>query len=1075
MPTDNTLSRALAEYASPQVVERGMAYFHARRVRSVSVEKNVVSAVVHGTYPYDVEIELSGGAIYAGCTCPAMKHAGMCKHAYALAAHFDAMGGTKELMGVGSTAEPSRTPPELPPDAWPSTLPAEHGAPHTSRPHDWRERLSWIRSRLPDPPWQEASQESSRTSLWEVVVRAKTDYGFPVDLWRIPQRADGSPGERARAHWNRLRTYSTMPHKIRRALEQVVLSGGLPWHLRTNAVAHVDMPHLGRLLAAAKAGVDVYVVPAGKKEPVGPVEYDSRGWRVGARIKLDPEKGEVVVLGTLLRSDEVLVVEEPVALRAGADVVVIGTQALQITNDASDAWVRSLLEHGPLRAPATSIDQVLLALRGRDSDIALELRGFTEEPLSVTARLVLGQPTPTGIPAQPQFEYADQTVPVAGKDIIVALSASGDALVRSPAEEQRLLAALETAGVETIRPLDKPQPLRVPPSGLAEHLGQVIAAGWLVELDGRAVRGSGKLGQLSVRSGVDWFDLEGRATFDEAHVALPAILAAARAGRQLVELDDGSHAVLPSAWMARLESLARISDGTGKVARARALLLDDVLTNFEDVGTDMDFAATRKTLARFDGLGPRSAPAAFKGVLRPYQEEGLGWLDFLVQSGLGGCLADDMGLGKTVQVLAHLVRRKRARARRGPFLVVAPRSVIGNWCRESERFTPTLRTAIYHGAGRKALLEDPSRLDLLVTTYGTLRVDIETLAAVPFDHVVLDEAQAIKNPTSKVARAARRLDTQHRLALSGTPIENRLGDLASLFAFLAPGLLGGERDLMELVGGTRGEPSAKGLERLQRALRPVVLRRTKAEVLPDLPSKTEQVIRCELPAAQKKSYERIREHFRSSLLTRVEERGLAKSKIHVLEALLRLRQAACHPALLDPAAGDQPCAKFDVLLPMIDDLVAEGHKALVFSQFTSYLALLRQELDARGVRYEYLDGRTRKREARVAAFQDDPETPLFLISLKAGGTGLNLTAADYVFLLDPWWNPATEAQAIDRTHRIGQKRSVLVYRLIGAGTVEEKVLELQDRKRALVQSVLGGIADAPLRGLDLSDLDALLT
>jgi SNF2 family DNA or RNA helicase len=411
---------------------------------------------------------------------------------------------------------------------------------------------------------------------------------------------------------------------------------------------------------------------------------------------------------------------------------------------------------------------------------------------------------------------------------------------------------------------------------------------------------------------------------------------------------------------------------------------------------------------------------------------------------------------------------------RRPSLVVAPRSVVHNWIAEAARFTPGLRVRDISHATRKtagdALFED---VDVVIATYGTLRRDIGAMATREFEYVILDEAQAIKNASTASAKAARLLRGRHRLALSGTPIENHLGELWSLTEFLNPGLLG-RSSALSSASAARRTVDRETADLISRALRPFILRRTKAQVATDLPARTEQTIVCELEGKQRTFYDALRAHYRQTLLGRIDRMGLAKSKIHVLEALLRLRQAACHPGLVEATLAKGPSAKLDALLPRLREVVAEGHKALVFSQFTSFLSHVRTALDDEGMAYEYLDGQTRDRAARVDRFQSDASCPVFLISLKAGGLGLNLTAAEYVFLLDPWWNPAVEAQAIDRAHRIGQTRHVMAYRLIAGDTVEEKVLLLQESKRALADAILR--ADAGLIGqLGREEIEMLLS
>jgi SNF2 family DNA or RNA helicase len=402
---------------------------------------------------------------------------------------------------------------------------------------------------------------------------------------------------------------------------------------------------------------------------------------------------------------------------------------------------------------------------------------------------------------------------------------------------------------------------------------------------------------------------------------------------------------------------------------------------------------------------------------------------------------------------------------------VVPRSLIFNWNEEAARFTPELRVLDHTGSTRSTKLFE--KHDLILTTYGTLRRDAAFLSDVEFDYVILDEAQAVKNAATESAKAVRLLRGQNRLALSGTPVENHLGELWSLFEFLNPGMLGSAR-VFQMTGAGTQLPDPETQQILAHALRPFILRRTKQQVASELPPKSEQTIYCEMDPPQRKLYEDLRAHYRTSLMGRIDKDGLQKSKMFVLEALLRLRQAACHPGLLDKRRTVEPSAKLDVLLDKIEEIVSEGHKALIFSQFTSFLAILRERLAERRVTYEYLDGATRDRQKRVERFQNDPACPLFLISLKAGGLGLNLTAAEYVFLLDPWWNPATEAQAVDRAHRIGQTQHVFAYRLITRQTVEEKVLELQGKKRDLAAAIITQ-ANSVMRDLRREDLELLLS
>lgn len=663
---------------------------------------------------------------------------------------------------------------------------------------------------------------------------------------------------------------------------------------------------------------------------------------------------------------------------------------------------------------------------------------------------------------------------------------------------------------------NEPDRLHVASAMVPAAVQQLLADGWDVIADQRVIRRAAAP-NLSVRSGIDWFELRGSVRFETESgpqfIDLPRILRAAREGRATVQLDDGSEGLLPQEWLEHhgvLAALGKVESDHLRFTSSQAVLIDALLTDQDNLDVDQHFADIRNSLHRFEGVTPIEPAGTFEGSLRMYQREGLGWLKFLEQFGLGGILADDMGLGKTIQVLALLDRHygeqrqegttkdktpdtgPHAAPKHSPSLIVVPRSVIFNWMDEAKKFTPNLRVVAYTGTERHELRNEFDNHDVIVTSYGLMRRDIDELTGFTFEFVVLDEAQAIKNPNSQSAKAARLLNGNHRLALTGTPIENHLGDLWSIFEYLNPGMLGANTRFAEalrrgMTDQRQGNVQQDAAIQVARAIRPFILRRTKDAVLSDLPPKTEQTLHCEMEPDQRAVYDELREYYRRTLLQKPGADGEgAVSKatgaftgggggsMLVLEALLRLRQAACHPGLIDNRRSNVSSAKMKVLIRRLTDLIEEGHKALVFSQFTSMLALVRQELDRRGIAYGYLDGQTRERKRVVEQFQNDPNCPLFLISLKAGGVGLNLTAAEYVFILDPWWNPAAEAQAIDRTHRIGQTRHVFAYKLICEDTVEQRILELQDRKRQLANAVVGG-QDNLLKNLTKEDLEQLLS
>jgi len=559
----------------------------------------------------------------------------------------------------------------------------------------------------------------------------------------------------------------------------------------------------------------------------------------------------------------------------------------------------------------------------------------------------------------------------------------------------------------------------------------------------------------------------------------PKIREAVAAGRGYIE-DEGAIYLIDRTRLARLEAAQRAvagePDAGGSIRRLRvpkarapelADLLEELAPHYQAPATWRERSAALRSLA---GLPPAPVPAALDAILRPYQRLGVAWLWHLYRQELGGILADEMGLGKTLQALALLsaaTATARARGAARPHLAVAPASLVENWRREAARFAPELRVFVHHGTRRLAPADFAAH-DLVLTSYGTLARDAELFAAVEFGLLLADEAQHLKNRRTQAAQSLRQLRGRGRFLLTGTPLENSLDDLRSLFEFLMPGFLA------RLPPGLKREERAFHDERLRAQTAPYILRRTKAAVAPELPEKIEQVIYCEPAADQAALYRRLQEDGERELLDLAAQgRSEAQLRFATLTQLLRLRQACCDPRLVPGGAGSS--AKLEAFRELLAECLDEGHRVLVFSQFTSLLGLLRAELEEQGVDYCYLDGSLppKARQAAVDRFQGGAAVPVFLISLKAGGTGLNLTGADVVVHYDPWWNPAAEAQATDRAHRIGQTRVVTSYRLICAGTVEEKVLALQETKRALLRDVFEA-SDAAAAGLSLADLRGLL-
>lgn len=538
-----------------------------------------------------------------------------------------------------------------------------------------------------------------------------------------------------------------------------------------------------------------------------------------------------------------------------------------------------------------------------------------------------------------------------------------------------------------------------------------------------------------------------------------AVVKAWRAGESLVPLLEGGFAPLPRDWLAKygekVADLLAAKEARNGELPASALPDLAKLCEALDRPPPPSFHALRPLLAGFEALPSAQLPADLVADLRPYQRKGVDWLSFLRSAGMGALLADDMGLGKTLQAICAL---------ESPALVVAPTSVVFNWMAELEKFRPGLKVCLYHGPQRAL---DPTA-DVTVTSHALMRLDVEVLAKVKWKTLVIDESQAIKNADSQLARAAFRLPAQFRIALTGTPVENRLEELWSQFHFLNPGLLGGRQDFDERYARpvTMGHDGAAA--RLRERIRPFVLRRHKREVAPELPPRTEVVLRCELSTDERRLYDAVHAATREDVVEKLSKGG---SVIAALEALLRLRQASCHPALL-PNQTATTSAKVEVLVETLKEAVEDGHTSLVFSQWTTMLDLIEPHLRDAGIAFLRLDGSTRDRAAVVREFQTEGGPPVMLISLKAGGAGLNLTAADHVFLVDPWWNPAVEDQAADRAHRIGQERPVVVHRLVAMETVEERILALQGSKRALAEAALSGTQAAG--SLTRDDLLALL-
>jgi superfamily II DNA or RNA helicase len=1070
------LAPKLAFYFEKRVQFRGIGLYQGHRIDVGSYSPSHLDAVVHGGSDYDVRLRYVDKRLRFSCACLYFESNGECKHLWAAILEADRIGALTLAAAdpdlrveedyeehPGPVLVPLRSPQHAPPSQTPA----------------WEEHLTAIRHGLEQRKPATAWPRDFRVLYSVDLGSSKAAGHIVVELLSQTRKKNGE--------WGQIKEFRVSAAQVpllpdaADAEAITLLLGGQTSSLYSYESAYgptvkaLPPPLALKLLPSLDATERLYHRPASYSTELSRLYWDAgEPWRFTLEIRQD-DRDQWNITGILRRGDEHMDLNEPALLLADG-FLVAKDHIARFDAGGGFAWLDQLRQVKRIPFPDREREKVIAKLLSLPVVPPLEIdEALRFEQREGKPRFGLKNTQHKSAWGEEFFEgrlltdygrgWEEEDSP--GRGIWIP-----EQRVYVLRDQEAEATARGTLDAEGLKPLEgRPGAFRLPMRAMPRVVRELLRQGWHVEAEGKAFRRAGAT-RVDVSSGIDWFELRGDVDYGGISASLPQLLAALRRGETMVRLGDGTFGLLPEEWLARFAPLAGLGANEEdhlRFRRNQAGLLDALLAAQPEVHVDEAFARVREKLRDFHGVTPIAQPPGFTGQLRDYQCEGLGWMQFLREFGFGGCLADDMGVGKTAQVLAVLEARRTEGS--GPSLVVAPKSLMFNWRAEAAKFTPQLRVLEHTGLARDTALIGEH--DLILTTYGTLIRDAAELAEVAFDYVVLDEAQAVKNANTATAKAVRLLRGNHRLALSGTPVENHLGELWSLFEFLNPGMLG-EAKVLKMAGGLARNPSEESRRLLAQALRPFILRRTKQQVARELPEKTEQTILCELEPAQRKQYDELRRHYRESLLMRVQSQGLGKSKMQVLEALLRLRQAACHPGLLDVKRSGEPSAKLDTLLDQLDELREEGHKALVFSQFTSLLAIVRSRLDEAGVRYEYLDGATRDRQAHVEAFQNDPACTLFLISLKAGGLGLNLTAAEYVFLLDPWWNPAVEAQAVDRTHRIGQTRPVFAYRLIAKDTVEEKVLELQKSKRELADAILGE-DNSLIRDLKKEDLELLLS
>jgi len=1086
----STLSdRGLRRLLGARTFLRGLDYARRRVVEDVQVAEASAQGRVKGSDsdPYTVRVDLTPEGIQSNCTCPAFAKAGQhCKHVAALLI---------TVRDQARGAQPRREPPQPVPQT------AHAGGDSKSRRRDRRRRA--VGGGLPSgaivptprevgalPP-PEASARATGVGAW--LPAPGTSHTRPIEF-RVHARQQGLTvtvlDTEARVPllpsvalaWQSL--HPTQDRDALRLLRR--FESGNPRHPAVD-VRGEDAADLLPLLNGRRVLLEPALMQLRfSDEPLKP------------RFDLEMIGGETIVAKASFErpSDKRRFSLLQGGWYEGAPGWHVDTSegiARPIDRRTSPAALLRLLRSPTIAEPVSELVQVIMDGLPR---VALEV-GAELPDLGQVADVVDLEPT-FRMRAGGSLIEAHVTLIAAYRDTEVAVRADGispPVIIKPPEEGQkrarciRCDIAAQQAAAERLKALG----LRPDDTGQyfvanGEHAIKFWSEGigslpddWDLfvpdDLVDTQVRSKPIAAHARVSSGMDWLSLKLTFESDGVSVSRDELSRCLAEGKKYVRLDDGSFAAFdPVNVKAMLEREVELMTAAGKNGRfplSQAGRLQELLGHAAEAVVPMGTKDLFKKLQSIDEIEAAKKPRGLKGTLRPYQEQGLSWLRFIHDIGSGGVLADDMGLGKTLQTIALLLSVKQEE-KSVKALIVAPTSVVTNWVREIERFAPTLSVALWHGQQRKEQADELETADVIITSYALLRRDEEMLKELDLSYAILDEAQHIKNPMSATAAAAKRLRAKRRLALTGTPIENRLSEIWSIFDFVSPGLLGPLNKFEERFARPISDGDHKTAARLRATIHPFILRRTKSEVAKDLPEKIEMDQICDLAPEQKTLYNQVVREVRAQIMGDVERLGVSGAHIQILAGLTRLRQAACDPRLLGLPRpfSDEDSGKLIALRELVEECEAGGHKVLVFSQFVTMLQLIKNALDKDGVNYEYLDGSTKDRAERVDHFQADPGCTVFLISLKAGGTGLNLTAADTVIHFDPWWNPAVEDQATDRAHRIGQTKVVTAYRLVAAGTIEEKILQLKAKKRELVSSVLTEDAGGAKK-LTKSDLDEL--
>ncbi|UNK72463.1 DEAD/DEAH box helicase [Microbacterium sp. H1-D42] len=1094
-PDVHTL-RALAGSGGYQ---RGLDYARKGRVGKIrwDAAAQTLSADVFGSgrSPYRCRVRFDGARIMrADCSCPMVSD---CKHV--IAAILIGAEAERDLGAAGgsdaATRAPASSAPVDPPSAASSPPPRaaweQFGAlARTPTQPTWRSILT--------PPPTRGEQASLALGI-EVRVRAESlhsRWGAAALKTATPRDLSGAHGEimlvvrplmrsastgnwiQGEASWDSMRrtTGRFDPAQVRwfddflNIARDSLLSGTAGDWIALDRVEspliwrHLD--DLGRLgiplIPTQKHTIAVIAAQASAGLRIDPLDTGDRGLSVAAAVEFDGEAVPVASLHPIghvglyrceVVATTIQVTLGRVALPAAVHAAITTGRAIPVPEADREAFLRDLY---PVLARQTTVQA--------PKALTLPALAVPEPVLRVAFR------SEHRVEYRFEWEYAGHG--------IVPFAAASETFRDSDAEEQRardierIWSSVTSEAFQGHGRLEQ-----IPAAEWSAHVlpafedsdVKVVTTGRRTKY--RELAGTPEISVSTVEStDPDWFDMGILVKIAGHSIPFTPLFTALSMRRTKLLLVDGSYFSLAHPALQQLRDLIDEAAGlteweTGpRISRYQTALWED----FEDLADEAEPAVSWRAIAEglrgVEQVPTTPVPAGLHAQLRPYQQQGLDWLAFLWQHRLGGILADDMGLGKTLQLLSLIAHAKQHGEKR-PFLVIAPTSVLATWRNEAARFTPGLDVRVVEGTATRrdmGIVDVAADADIVVTSYTLLRLDAEEYARVPWAGIIIDEAQFAKNPATKVHRAIADLEADVTIAVTGTPMENSLIDLWALFALTAPGLFASKRRFREEYvqpieqgkvpdNEEGGEYRRRRLERLRHRIRPLMLRRTKDLVAAELPEKQVQEVFVELSPAHRAAYDTVLQRERQKVLGLLQD--LDRNRFIVFRSLTMLRMLALSPALIDPEAPHVASGKLDVLLEHVSELRSEGHRALVFSQFTSFLGLAAERLRAAGIPYEYLDGSTRRREEVIASFRDG-DAPVFLISLKAGGFGLTLTEADYVFLLDPWWNPAAEAQAIDRTHRIGQTQRVFVYRLIAAGTIEEKVLALQQRKARLFTAVM---------------------